>query len=1034
MGEITDKDITKAYRYLKNFLFYDKTALFARNKLAEFEYEIQSDKNLGIKHILSNKEAISEKLDEIKVKFIPKTVVDGTKNDKDTNNNASEDEIRFFTNDISNQKIKIEKYNYLIDAPIEIYIISVLWLMKVAPKFSNNICNDNYAYQFRIGKDKNKTDNPNNPDGISLYQPYFCGYQKWRDNALSKVNDLVSSGNDATLIGLDIQRYFYNIQLDLKKLLNRETEHKKIENSDDYAELTELLQQVHNKYTEKVNEIISKIESNSNKEISECKANQTMLPLGLPSSGFIANLYLADFDRRVHEELNPDYYGRYVDDILIVLKNCKYDNVHDFIESKLQKKHILGPAPEEENKEGKEPINNYYLIDHENLKIQKKKVIVQHLNHNGSKAVINSFMRKIRENSSEFNRLPDEDDVFSDFEDEAFELEQDGSHNKLRDIKTFKSNKFGASKFLSKRILFANILPDKEGKSKKESSQIIQFFKGTTGIDNYTLWPKVATYFIVKNDQQALLDFYKSINSLIDKIEPNKIEPNDKDSIYYKEIKTNLQLYLKLSIATPLALNPEFVSKNEISGITENDIEFIRDKALKFRKSNMFQHDLIAYSLFNYTEEFEQEFKKTEECDSTFTNLLSASKILSKISGKEHPFSERMKWFSPRVVKLHEVCNFYEYSFGINKKENSTSEENVPNNKKMECIEVSFKEFLECSYLSDSLLENSFSIYPHDDNKPLNNKKIEIVYISIKDSNRDKSKPTRLCVAVSNTKISEDTIRNHKIGKAEYSEKDIRNIFKIVNEAISNKADLLVLPEWCMPYRLFNIIADKCIKNNMALITGMKYTFDKDKYAYNKVATILPLEIQTFPNAFITFRQKNHLAPKEDLALQAYGYSQPLKTNDVYYHYQWHNAYFAVYNCFELADIVDRSLFKSEIDFVVATELNKDIHYYSDIVGATVRDLHCYFIQANSSTWGDSRITMPSKHDTQDLVRVKGGKTPSVLIQDIDLSKLREFQIQEYIGQEANKDFKFTPPHFDKNNVKKRIDDEQIIKKKKDNK
>ena len=1024
MGKITEEDITKAYRYLKNFLFYDKTALFARYKLAEFEYEIQSDKNLGIKQILSNKEAISKKLDEINVKFIPKTVVDGTKNDKDTNNNASEDEIRFFTNDISNQKIKIEKYNYLIDAPIEIYIISVLWLMKVAPKFSNNISNDNYAYQFRIGKDKNKTDNsdnPNNPDGISLYQPYFCGYQKWRDNALSKVNELVSSGNDATLIGLDIQRYFYNIQLDLKNLLSDESKHKNLEKGEDYARLTELLCKIHKRYTEKVNDIISKIESNSNKEISKCKANQTMLPLGLPSSGFIANLYLADFDRRVHEELNPDYYGRYVDDILIVLKNCKCDNVHDFIESKLQKKHILGPAPEEENMEGKTPINNYYLIDHKNLKIQKKKVIVQHLNHNGSKAVINSFMRKIRENSSEFNRLPDEDEVFSDFEDEAFELEQDGSHNKLRDIKTFKSNKFGASKFLSKRILFANILPDKEGKSKKESSLIIQFFKGTTGIDNYALWPKVATYFIVKNDQQALLDFYKSINSLID-----KIEPNDKDSIYYNEIKPNLQLYLKLSIATPLALNPEFVSKNEISGKTKNDIEFIRDQALKFRKSNMFQHDLIAYSLFNYTEEFEQEFKKTEECDSTFTNLLSASKILSKISDKEPKFSESMMNFSPRVVKLHEVCNFYEYSFVINKKENSTSGRNSSNNNKMKLIRECFEKFLNNSNLSDSLLDKSFSIRHPDNTSPLKNK--DIVYISIKDNNREICNPTCLRVAVSNTKISEDTIRNHRIGKAEYCEKDIRNIFKIVNEAISNKADLLVLPEWCMPYRLFNIIANKCIKNDMALITGMKYTFDKDNYAYNKVATILPLKIHSFSNAFITFRQKNHLAPKEDLALQAYGYSKPLKTNDVYYHYQWHNAYFAVYNCFELADIVDRSLFKSKIDFIVATELNKDIHYYSDIVGATVRDLHCYFIQANSSTWGDSRITEPSKHDTRDLVRVKGGINPSVLIEDIDLSKLREFQIQEYVGQEANKDFKFTPPNFDKKNVKKRIDDEPIIK------
>ena len=643
------------------------------------------------------------------------------------------------------------------------------------------------------------------------------------------------------------------------------------------------------------------------------------------------------------------------------------------------------------------------MNDHENLKIQKKKVIVQHLNHNGSLAVINNFMRRIRENSSEFNRLPDEEDAFSDFEDEAFELEQDGSQNKLRDIKTFKSNKFGVSKFLSKRILFANILPVKEYKSKKESSQIIQFFKGTTGIDNYALWPKVATYFIVKNDQQALCDFFSLIKKNINKIEFTNKEDAKKSP--YKEIKEDFELYLKLSIANPLALNPEFSDK----------FDDIKKIAVDFRKSNMFQHDLIAYSLFNYTEEFEKEFNVG---NSTYTNLLSASKILSKISDKKPEFSERMRMFSPRVVKLNEVCNFYECSFDINKKENS------PNDDKMKCILKKFNEFLKCSYLPDSGLDNSF-LYPHDNNKP--NK--DIVYISIQDNDRDKCKPTRLRVAVSNTKISDDTIKNHKIGKAEYTEKDIRNIFKIVNEAISNKVNLLVLPEWCMPYRLFNIIADKCVKNDMALITGMKYTFDKNYYAYNKVATILPLKINTFPNALITFRQKNHLAPIEDIVLKAYGYSRPLKTKDVYYHYQWHNAYFAVYNCFELADIVGRSLFKSEIDFIVATELNKDIHYYSDIVGATVRDLHCYFIQANCSTWGDSRITEPSKHDAQDLARVKGGINSSVLIQDIDLSKLREFQIQEYEGQDKDRSFKFTPPHFDKKNVKKRIDDEPIIKK-----
>lgn len=343
MDKITEEDIIKAYRYFKNYLYYDKTALFVRHKLAEFEYEVQSKEDLiehlGIQEFLTDdQKVITKKLNEINIKVIPKTVIDSTKNDKDSN--KDENEIRFFTNDTSNQKIKIEKYNYLIDAPIGVYVLSVLWLMKFAPKFSKIISNDNYAYRFRT---KNENNNSNILNGISIYEPYFCGYQQWRDNAINKVNELVSSGNDATLIGLDIQRYFYNIQLDLNELLEDVSNNENLDKNDDYAQLTNILHKIHETYTQKVRKIISKTESNS-EILNEDNQNsaKTMLPLGLPSSGFIANLYLADFDRKVHEELNPDYYGRYVDDILIVLKNCKFDDVHDFIKSKLlEKKYYL---------------------------------------------------------------------------------------------------------------------------------------------------------------------------------------------------------------------------------------------------------------------------------------------------------------------------------------------------------------------------------------------------------------------------------------------------------------------------------------------------------------------------------------------------------------------------------------------------------------------------------------------------------------------------------------------------------------------
>jgi len=70
--------------------------------------------------------------------------------------------------------------------------------------------------------------------------------------------------------------------------------------------------------------------------------------------------------------------------------------------------------------------------------------------------------------------------------------------------------------------------------------------------------------------------------------------------------------------------------------------------------------------------------------------------------------------------------------------------------------------------------------------------------------------------------------------------------------------------------------------------------------------------------------------------------------------FHWRKVYFSVYNCFELANIQHRSIFKSKVDFIVASELNRDTDYFSDIAGAWVRDVHSYFIQINTSNYGDS--------------------------------------------------------------------------------
>ena len=107
-------------------------------------------------------------------------------------------------------------------------------------------------------------------------------------------------------------------------------------------------------------------------------------------------------------------------------------------------------------------------------------------------------------------------------------------------------------------------------------------------------------------------------------------------------------------------------------------------------------------------------------------------------------------------------------------------------------------------------------------------------------------------------------------------------------------------------------------------------------------------------------------------------------------------------------------MFQSYADAVIAVEWNKDTKYYSNIVESLSRDLHCYCIQVNTAKYGDSRITQPAITEEKDLVKVKGGVNPTVLIDSIDINGLREFQIKgNHLQAKAKGVLKQTPPDFD---------------------
>ena len=119
--------------------------------------------------------------------------------------------------------------------------------------------------------------------------------------------------------------------------------------------------------------------------------------------------------------------------------------------------------------------------------------------------------------------------------------------------------------------------------------------------------------------------------------------------------------------------------------------------------------------------------------------------------------------------------------------------------------------------------------------------------------------------------------------------------------------------------------------------------------------------------------------------------------------------------CYELTNIRYRSKLLSKIELLIVPELNPDTDYFSNIVEATSRDLHCYVVQVNTSKYGDSRITGPYNSKFKDIIKIKGAENNVLLLGTIELKKLLNNRngLREKTNPPEVRRFKNPPAGFD---------------------
>lgn len=951
------KFIEDAYRKLKGSVYMDKTLPFLRKRIVDYE---RGEVEKKIEYIYENihdenrwKEFKASILETIRVMTFPKQI-------ENKNNNQGESETVVISN-ISGTDVIIEKYNNFIDMSVEGHIIGILWILTIGYKMDNNLYKNCYGNRLNnnlIFDNHNTTASPN------LFKPYFNQYESWRNQGLKKAESIINDKNKSVIITmLDLTRYYYNITI----------------TEQSFKEMTSSFYDNDNELINRLNccvyEVIKKYS-----ELCGCEY-EYMLPIGFHPSSIIANYYLNNIDVQMAQTEGAAYYGRYVDDMILVTEikdganfkekvlsiGNKY--VCDYMVELLKKANILNG-----NNKGE-----YLLQDFPRLHFQKSKFRFFYLDKDGNDTIIEKIKDDICENASEFNYIPET--ALEELDTNILKVEREDTVNKLRGINKTTIDKYTLSKAVGKNIMMSRFAEHKI--VIKFAKNLEQILNHKEILSNYTLWESLLNYYVINDYTDGISNLSKSISSAIEHMEEDENKCGDYEYLKRLQIEkvgdSLLYYYFScLTRATAISWGSDIKQAIEesvkaILSIKKYEkykflytLKHINQTRKAYCNSRMINKNLLPVNIEDCMSAFKPIDLENKE------NIFSVKNYLN--SNLKCKFRKNNQKFAPYIQSPFEIL----YSLLIN--EIRDGREQLYSDQ--ECVKILCKKYAENfgnvdgiyieKYIETSIYDNENYIVKIKSNKNYKNKKVRVAVANVRMEENDI------------TDILEDNMRD-------LSER-CREIGKILNEAIRYKTDILIFPEAYIPIEYLKILQTKVAAHNMIIIGGVEHIKHGD-LVYNLTATILPIKNKHMSYSIPFFHQKLYFSPHELDILQNNNCKQAIGQKHTLFCYG--GIYFATYCCYELTSISLRHTFGEIADIIFGVEWNKDTHYFGNVMEALSRDIYCYCVQANMSEYGDSRIIQPTKKDFMNILKVKGGINASVLIGEVDIRNLRKHQRKE---------------------------------------
>jgi hypothetical protein len=1022
-NSLSRENIEDAFRKLQTYIYFENTDLHLRNQLAEY---IESD---GIKRLekLTQKirkgpNAFEKQFNSISFHFYPKGVTG-----KSITENTETLPPNFITNKIYSSSLDVKRLAIFCDLDIELHLISILWILEFGYILDKGL--SRFCFGNRLLLNKGKI-----PPGKTLFKPYQKQYQKWWDNAIKEADTLLNKKENSCIVNFDLKDYFHraNIEFDeIERLIKLKTG-KSIEKN----HLHRIFKTLHSEYKIRLQKILP-----NNIKLGKGYP----LPVSLLSSFVLGNWHLKKFDAEVIKKIRPVYYGRYVDDIIIVLRDTvikKFGSEQrKFLESYFVRKNI-GYTDKDLN------VTNYYLIKYfysiikvsndseifyhlnsqglNNLVLQPEKTFIYQFDYRFSQGLLSKFVDDQKKRSSEFRFLSDsEDSNFDDFEEivfeDTFEIE-DSSKAKFKNIE---ENKFKISVYLSK--LIRRVIERGVDYKENEVLKVNKYFQSVNLIKHYYFWEKLFTLYLVSNRKDFFFNLFQKASDLI-----NSVNLTNHATRLADELKQDLNNHLKYSFEMALSFNPKFIT---VEDSFEPQNKEIPKYSGVFRKTGLIRKNYTKYPLLHLT---------SKGKNGVFS-LLDKNLVFSPFWTSEDFEIENIR-FLPYRIKFYEA---YLHNF---RKTIVLRSEDVNSN---------FKRFNLDFTNSNSLLDDSFDLFYnaniHFTNEHQNQRtknKIKNEYYRNSSSSEIKSnlgknnlfvneiyiknggsKKNKIRLGIINKYVALENFESSLNGKPNLSKERLEVFDQVLDEASKiNNLDIFINPELSLPHSLIYNFCRFSSNKQIGFVSGIEH-LKIYNLGFNFIITCLPINIDGEKDTIPIIRLKNHYAPEEEEWIRGKDMVVPKPKPYRYDLLEWKGLYFSSYYCYELADIFHRSAVYSLIDLMIAPVWNQDTHYYNSIIDCSVRDLHCYFAQVNTSQYGETKVSRPTGHVRKNKVQVTGGTIPeypfTVLVTDVDIQSIRDFQRHGFSEQKernkANKSFKPTPPDFPIENVLKRINNERFF-------